>query len=164
METKLNRISKISAIIASVTVVTGAMGLGMATFMIATIPWVYALVLFTPGILGIAAGIGLFLQARWALIATMIYYLLQTIAIEWDSFFFKFHSAVYLWLKVGPEGFAVSINFVAVVMLILCLIEYKARRTPDHEHGITLHWRGPPGLPSLPPARPYVYLTFSNIA
>jgi len=120
-----------SAIIASVTVVTGAMGLGMATFIIAAITWVDALVLLTPAILGVAAGIGLFLQARWALIAAMIYYLLQTIAIEWDSFFFKFHSAVYMWLKIGPEGFAVSFNFVAVVMLTLCLIERKARRTTN---------------------------------
>ncbi len=118
-----------SAIIASVTVVTGAMGLGMATFIIAAITWVDALVLLTPAILGVAAGIGLFLQARWALIATMIFYLLQTIAIEWNSFFFKFHSAVYMWLKIGPEGFAVSINFFGLVMLILCLIEYKVRRS-----------------------------------
>ena len=125
----MSGISKMSAIIASVTVVTGAMGLGMATFIIAAITWVDALVLLTPAILGVAAGIGLFLQARWALIATMIFYLLQTIAIEWNSFFFKFHSAVYMWLKIGPEGFAVSINFVGVVMLILCLIEYKARRS-----------------------------------
>ena len=129
METKMSGISKMSAIIASVTVVTGAMGLGMATFIIAAITWVDALVLLTPAILGVAAGIGLFLQARWALIATMIFYLLQTVAIEWNSFFFKFHSAVYMWLKIGPEGFAVSINFVGVVMLILCLIEYKARRS-----------------------------------
>ena len=129
METKMSGISKMSAIIASVTVVTGAMGLGMATIIIAAITWVDALVLLTPAILGVAAGIGLFLQARWALIATMIFYLLQTIAIEWNSFFFKFHSAVYMWLKIGPEGFAVSINFVGVVMLILCLIEYKARRS-----------------------------------
>ncbi len=125
----MSGISKMSAIIASVTVVTGAMGLGMATFIIAAITWVDALVLLTPAILGVAAGIGLFLQARWALIATMIFYLLQTVAIEWNSFFFKFHSAVYMWLKIGPEGFAVSINFVGVVMLILCLIEYKARRS-----------------------------------
>ncbi len=125
----MSGISKMSAIIASVTVVTGAMGLGMATIFIAEIPWMDALVLLTPAILGVVAGIALFLQARWALIAAMIYYLLQTIAIEWDSFFFKFHSAVYMWLKIGPEGFAVSINFVGVVMLILCLIEYKARRS-----------------------------------
>ncbi len=125
----MSGISKMSAIIASVTVVTGAMGMGMATFIIAAITWVDALVLLTPAILGVAAGIGLFLQARWALIATMIFYLLQTVAIEWNSFFFKFHSAVYMWLKIGPEGFAVSINFVGVVMLILCLIEYKARRS-----------------------------------
>ncbi len=118
-----------SAIIASVTVVTGAMGLGMVTIFMATIPRMDALVLLTPAILGVVAGIGLFLQARWALIAAMIFYLLQTIAIEWDSFFFKFHSAVYLWLKVGPEGFAVSINFVAIVMLTLCLVERRVRRT-----------------------------------
>ena len=83
METKMSGISKMSAIIASVTVVTGAMGLGMATVFIAGMTRADALVILTPAILGVAAGIGLFLQARWALIATMIFYLLQTVAIEW---------------------------------------------------------------------------------
>ena len=129
MEEKIYKIGKTSAIIASVTVITGAMGLGMVTFLIATIRWVDSLVLITPAILGIAAGIALFLHARWALIAAMIYYLLQTFAIESEWAYFKFHSAVYLWLKFGPEGSAVSINFVGLVMLILCLIEYKARRS-----------------------------------
>ena len=131
METKMIGISRLSAIIASVTVVTGAMGLGMATFIIAAIPWVDALYLISPAILGVVAGIALFLRARWALIAAMIYYLLQTIAIESEWAYFKFHSAVYFWLKIGPEGSAVSINFVGVVMLILCLMERKTRRTTD---------------------------------
>jgi len=119
-----------SAIIASVTVVTGAMSLGMATFFIEKVAWVDALIILTVPILGVAAGIALFLQARWALIAAMIYYLLQTIAIQSDWLQFQFFSGVAFWLKYG----GVSFNFVAVVMLILCLIEYKVRRTPDHGH------------------------------
>ena len=120
----MNGISKMSAIIASVTVVSAAMSMGMATFFIEKVAWVDALIILTVPILGVAAGIALFLQARWALIAAMIFYLLQTVAIESDWLQFQFFSGVAFWLKYD----AFSINFVAVAMFTLCLIEYKARR------------------------------------
>ena len=124
METKMNGISKMSAIIASVTVVSAAMSMGMATIFIEKVAWVDALIILTVPILGVVAGIGLFLQARWALIVAMIFYFLQIFSIKLDWLQFQFFSGVAFWLNYDGVGF----NFIAAVMLILCLIEYKARR------------------------------------
>ncbi len=124
METKISGISRVNAIIASVTVVSAAMSMGMATFFIEKVAWVDALIILTGPILGVVGGIALFLQARWALIAAMIFYFLQIFSIKLDWLQFQFFSGVAFWLNYDGVGF----NFVAVAMLILCLIEYKARR------------------------------------